>query len=104
MALLIDRWRQAKTGEGQAVLLAGEAGIGKSRLLLALRQQLRQEVRTRLRYQCSPHHISSALWPIIQQLERTAGFERGATSERKLEKLEALLSGKLCLTSVLWRR
>ena len=91
LALLIDRWCQAKTGEGQAVLLAGEAGIGKSRLLLALREQQRQEAQTRLRCQCSPHHISSALWPIIQQLERTAGFERDDTSERKLEKLEALL-------------
>src|SRR5262249_10070754 len=91
LGLVIDRWRRAKTGEGQAVLLTGEAGIGKSRLLLALPEQLRQETRTRLRYQCSPRHISSALWPIIQQLERTAGFERDATSERKLEKLEALL-------------
>src|SRR5262249_21178914 len=68
LALLIDRWRQSKTGEGQAVLLTGEVGIGKSRLLLALREQLRQEARTRLRYQFSPRHISRALWPIIQQL------------------------------------
>jgi class 3 adenylate cyclase/predicted ATPase len=91
LALLIDRWRQAKAGEGQVVLLAGEAGIGKSRLVLALREHLRQEPRTRLRYQCSSHHISSALWPVVQQLERAAGFERTDTSERKLEKLEALL-------------
>ena len=92
LALLLDRWQLAARGEGQVVLLAGEPGIGKSRIVLALRERLRAEPRTRLSYSCSPYHASSALWPVIQQLERASGFAREDTASQKLTKLEALLA------------
>ena len=70
--LLLRRWSRAKSGEGQVVLLSGEAGIGKSRLTAALLERLATEPHTRLRYFCSPQHTDSALYPIISQLERAA--------------------------------
>ena len=73
------------------MLLTGEPGIGKSRLIVALQERLRDEPHVRLRYFCSPYHQDSALHPTIVQLERAAGFERDDTPETKLHKLEALL-------------
>jgi class 3 adenylate cyclase len=70
IAMLIERWDQAKEGEGQVVLLSGEAGIGKSRVIQVLRERLSDEPHTRLRYQCSPYYTNSAFYPIISQLER----------------------------------
>ena len=92
LGMLLDRFEQAKDGEGQVVLLSGEPGIGKSRLAHALLERLADEPHTRLRYYCSPYHVNSALHPIIEQLERAAGFEPDDRPERKLDKLEALLS------------
>src|ERR1700674_4411620 len=88
--LLIRRWQQAKGGEGRAVLVSGEPGIGKSRLTAALSERIEADPHTRLRYFCSPHHQDSALYPFIVQLERAAGFARGDTAEQKLGKLEGL--------------
>src|SRR5262249_31452094 len=90
--LLMRRWQRAKRGEGQVVLLAGEPGIGKSRLIATLIERLGPELRTHLRYFCSPHHTESALYPIIQRLERAAGFERSDDAEERLRKLEAVLA------------
>jgi class 3 adenylate cyclase/predicted ATPase len=89
--LLVRRWRQAKAGEGRVVLIAGEPGIGKSRLTAALSEAIEGEPLTRLRYFCSPHHQDSALYPFIVQLERAAGFARDDTAVQKLGKLRALL-------------
>ncbi len=89
--LLLGRWQQAKAGEGQVVLLSGEAGIGKSRITATLRDRLRDEDHTRVQYQCSPHHVNSPLYPAIQQLAFAAGFTVDDTSDEKLDKLEALL-------------
>ncbi|TMJ95545.1 MAG: adenylate cyclase, partial [Alphaproteobacteria bacterium] len=89
--LLLRRWSKAKTGEGQVVLLTGEAGIGKSRLAVALVERLVGEPYTRLRYFCSPQHTNSALYPIISQMERAAGLAHDDTPQAKLDKLNAVL-------------
>jgi class 3 adenylate cyclase/tetratricopeptide (TPR) repeat protein len=93
LELLLRRWARAKTGEGQAVLLSGEAGIGKSRLSAALMEGLAAEPHTRLRYFCSPQHQDSALHPTIVQLESAAGFARDDNGEAKQAKLRKLLHG-----------
>ena len=92
LELLLRRWSKAKGGEGQAVLLSGEPGIGKSRLTAALLERLGAEPHTRLRYFCSPQHTDSALYPIISQMERAAGFTHDHNTQAKLEKLDALLA------------
>ena len=92
LELLLRRWSKAKTGEGQVVLLSGEAGIGKSRLTAALMERLEGEPHTRLRYFCSPQHTDSALYPIIGQMERAAGLAHGDTAQVKLDKLDALFA------------
>jgi class 3 adenylate cyclase len=92
LEILLRRWSKAKTGEGQVVLLSGEAGIGKSRLTAALMESLEGEPHTRLRYFCSPQHTDSALYPVIGQMERAAGLAHGDTAQVKLHKLDALLT------------
>ena len=92
LALLLDRWERAKDSEGQVVLLAGEPGIGKSRLVHALRERLGSEPRTPLRHYCSPYHTNSAFYPVIGLLERAAGLQRGEPPERQLDTLEAMLA------------
>ena len=90
--LLLRRWAQAKAGEGQVVLLSGEAGIGKSRLTVSLRNLLDAEPYSNLHYFCAPHHQDSALFPIINHLEHEAGFGREDTPDVKLDRLEALMA------------
>ena len=92
IGFLLERQRRAWKGEGQVVLISGEPGIGKSRLAAALAEHFAGEPYTRLRYQCSPYHINSALRPFIAQLERAAGFKADDTSEQRLDKLEAVLA------------
>ena len=90
--MLLRRWSRAKAGEGQVVLLSGEAGIGKSRLTAALLERLAGEPHTRLRYFCSPQHTDSALYPIIGQMERAAGLAHDDPPQAKLDKLDAVLA------------
>jgi class 3 adenylate cyclase len=90
--LLLRRWARAKAGDGQVVLISGEAGIGKSRIAAALAERLRDEPHLRLRYFCSPYHQDSALFPFIDQLGRAAGFAREDPPAVRLTKLEALLA------------
>jgi class 3 adenylate cyclase/predicted ATPase len=90
--LLLRRWSRAKTGEGQVVLLSGEAGIGKSRLTAALLERLAAEPHARLRYFCSPQHTDSAFYPIISHMERSAGLAHDDTLQQKLDKLDAMLA------------
>jgi len=93
--LLLRRWSKAKIGEGQVVLLSGEPGIGKSRLTATLVEHLAGEPHTQLRYFCSPQHTDSALYPIISQMERAAGFAHDDTAQSKLNKLDVLLAHSL---------
>lgn len=90
--LLLRSWARAKAGEGQVVLLSGEAGIGKSRLTAALIEQLGGEPHVRLRYFCSPQHTESALHPILGHMARAAGLAREVEASTKLDKLDALLA------------
>ena len=88
---LLARQRRAWGGQGQIVLISGEAGIGKSRLAAWLAEQVAETPHTRLRYQCSPYHRDSALYPFVQQLERAAGIAPQEPAEAKLDKLEQVL-------------
>jgi predicted ATPase len=90
--LLLRRWSRAKRGDGQVVLLSGEAGVGKSRLTAALLERLSGEAPTRLRYFCSPQHTDSAFHPIIGQMERAAGLAHDDKPQAKLDKLDAVLA------------
>jgi class 3 adenylate cyclase/tetratricopeptide (TPR) repeat protein len=87
---LLERQRAAFRGEGQVVVVSGEPGIGKSRLAAALVDRV-TEPYTRLRFQCSPYHINSALRPFIMQLETAAGFKASDTPKQRLDKMERVL-------------
>ena len=92
LALLQRRWEHAKAGDGQVVLLSGEPGIGKSRLVQELTEQLAHERVTRIEFRCSPYHQNSALYPIIDHLQRLLQFAREDSPAAKLEKLQHTLS------------
>ncbi len=92
LALLQQRWERAKQGAGQAVLLSGEPGIGKSRLVQALKEQVLTESAACIEFHCSPYHQNSALHPIIDHLQRLLQFTREDSSVAKLEKLQYVLA------------
>lgn len=92
MELILSRWKRAKGGEGQVVLLSGEAGIGKSRLTVALLEQLAHEPHIRLQYFCSPQHTDSTLYPVIGEMLRATGFAHDDSQQAKMDKLDALLA------------
>jgi class 3 adenylate cyclase/predicted ATPase len=92
LSILQRRWTQAKDGAGQVVLLSGEAGIGKSRLVQTLKEQVVTEGATRIEFRCSPYHQNSALYPIIEHLQRLLQFQREETPHVKLAKLQQLLT------------
>ena len=92
LGLLLERWTWATTGDGQVVLLAGEPGIGKSRMVRALRERLGDQPYTPLSHYCAPHHTNSALHPVIDLLRRGAGLARDDPPSQQLAKLETLLA------------
>ena len=92
VTLLLDRWAQVKDGLGQVVLLSGEAGIGKSRLVQVLKDHLAGEPHTRLECRCSPYHTNSALYPVIDLWQRVLRFETAEAPADKLHKLEQMLA------------
>ena len=91
LGVLRERWTQAQAGAGQVVLLSGEAGIGKSRLVQELMDHTRQDGATRIAFQCSPYHQNSALYPITEHLQRLLQFTPDETSKTKLDKLQQRL-------------
>src|SRR5499433_1805262 len=92
LGLLRRRWEQAKAGEGQVVLLSGEPGIGKSRLVQTLKEQAITEGATRIEFRCSPYHQNSALYPIIDYLQRLLQFASHDLPQAKLSKLQQVLT------------
>ncbi|MGH7155721.1 MAG: AAA family ATPase, partial [Acetobacteraceae bacterium] len=91
IAILKERWKSATLREGQAVLLSGEAGMGKSRIAQALREHIQDQPHFVIRYQCSPFHRNSAFYPAIAQLQFAAGIAAGDAPAIKRDKLHALL-------------
>jgi class 3 adenylate cyclase/predicted ATPase len=91
IGLLRRRWDQAREGLGQVVLVSGEAGIGKSALVRALRHHIGRDGVLRMTHRCSPYHTHSAFYPIIGHLERALQFERDDPPPTRLSKLERLL-------------
>jgi class 3 adenylate cyclase/tetratricopeptide (TPR) repeat protein len=92
LALLRRRWDQAKADEGQVVQLSGEAGIGKSRALAAFAERIGDEPHARVHYQCSPHHVNDAFFPITSHIRRAAGFVDGEAPGARLDKLESMIA------------
>lgn len=91
MGLMRERWHLARQGEGQILTVTGESGIGKSRVIEALQQELAAEAHARINLQCSPYHSDSALYPVIQYLNRVAGFAPADRADVHTEKLRGLL-------------
>jgi predicted ATPase len=92
IALLLGRWREAVDGEGQVVLLCGEAGIGKSRIVRSLCEHLAEERYRTIQFQCSPYHTNTALYPAINFLRHAAGIAGQDSAEGQLNKLEAMMT------------
>ena len=92
VTVLGERWQRARESMGQVVVISGEAGIGKSRLVQILYERVASEPHVHLECRCSPYHQHSAFYPIVDLLERTAGLDRDETAAAKLSKLEAVIA------------
>ncbi len=91
IGMLLERWELVKGGQGQAVFVSGEAGIGKSRLVDALEERLPEKQHELIRLQCSPYHATSAFYPIIQRLSRFAGFSPADDQTMRAEKFRTIV-------------
>jgi class 3 adenylate cyclase/tetratricopeptide (TPR) repeat protein len=100
LQILVDRWSKVRAGEGQVVLIQGEAGIGKSHLVEALRHHVADAPHVQSTWNCGPNTTDSALYPVVEQLARTAGFERGESVDGRRAKLTRLMA-RFGLTSPL---
>lgn len=92
IGLLLERWEQTKDGQGQVVLLSGEAGIGKSRLVAALKDYVSDDPHIRWECRSSPYFTNSALYPVIDLMQQTLRWQQDERPETKLERLEQGLS------------
>jgi predicted ATPase/class 3 adenylate cyclase len=91
VSILRERWVQVQAGRGHIVVLSGEAGIGKSRLVQVVKDEIIGAAILRIEYRCSPYHQHSALYPVIAHLERALDFHQDDTPEDRLQKLEDAL-------------
>ncbi|MBI3801633.1 MAG: AAA family ATPase, partial [Deltaproteobacteria bacterium] len=91
VGLLLERWERVKDGEGQVVLLSGEAGIGKSRLVQELKELVARDGYTRIEFRCSPYYQNTAFYPVIDHLQRLLQLRREDSPAEKLDKLEQAL-------------
>jgi class 3 adenylate cyclase/tetratricopeptide (TPR) repeat protein len=89
--IILDGWQRAKRGAGSVIAILGEPGIGKSRLIRSVRDELRLEARA-LEYFCSPYQMTTSLYPVTDRLARLAGFRADDTPERRVELLRAVLA------------
>lgn len=92
LELLLRRWRSAQAREGQVVLIGGEPGIGKSRLVWALGDAIAEDTHWRVRNQCSPYHSGTALHPVAERIRRAARMDEDDDDASRLAKLEHLLT------------
>ena len=92
VGLLSERWERAKQAEGQVVLLSGEPGIGKSRLVQVMREHTEKDNALRIEFRCSPYHQNSAFYPIIDHLHRLLQFDQHDSPAERLGKLEQTLA------------
>jgi predicted ATPase len=99
-ALLADGWDAAREGGTRILLISGEAGIGKSRLIAQFARNLPPGGHTLLRYQCSPLHQSSALHPFMEQIRRSAGIEAGGAPALQLDRLEAMIAASMSKAAI----
>ena len=91
VGLLLDRWQQARDSEGQVVLIAGEPGIGKSRIVQTFRDRIEGDPHRLVLFQCSPHYVNSALYPVVRQFDHAVGLAADDPVEAKLDRIEAVL-------------
>ena len=89
--LLLEQKNIAWQGQGRTVLISGDPGVGKSRIAAEVNQRVAMEAHVTMRYQCSPYHSNSALYPFITHLERAADIRQDNSPDQRLEKLEATL-------------
>src|SRR5262249_15691417 len=92
IALLLRRWQQAKECDGQVMLLSGEPGIGKSRIIQEFRERIASEPHGQISFQCSPYYTSTAFHPFVEQFKSITGFDREGSPELSLKALEATLA------------
>ncbi len=92
ISLLVERWRQARTGEGQVALLSGDPGIGKSRLVEALMERMGEDMHVRVLMQCSPYHENTAFYPMTRHLAEAAGFAPADGAKTRRHKLRGMLA------------
>lgn len=94
IGVLLDRWQLVKEGMGQMVLVSGEAGIGKSRVLRDLYDRIRPEISTSMRFQCSAYHTGSAFHPIIESFAQILELSPDDSAQTRLERLESVMLGR----------
>lgn len=102
LGLLLERWETAVAGEGQVVLLEGEAGIGKSRLADEFRRAIGSRRHTPIRYQCSSHQTNSAFFPFVSQLQRAGNIRAKDSFDQRLDKLENVVVDTPDRSNALW--